>query len=213
MLDREVVRVALFQFIEHEVNGIFESLVILSGLRSVDQFEQGSEVFLVFWRFVPDIADEGGIVELFCLDPEILPGLIAISLRVDDDRIDQFEDVFFAADVGERVVVHGFSEVDRIQRLDDITVFLKHLSAFDQHCTLGISDHIGAVHLHQVGLHEEAGLTRAGTTDDKDVLIPRVLRLLRTAVHGQPFGLGENDIVGKVIIHVRPDVFRSSPTR
>ena len=31
--------------------------------------------------------------ELFCLDPEILPGLIAISLRVDDDRIDQFEDV------------------------------------------------------------------------------------------------------------------------
>ena len=36
-----MVRVALFQFIEHEVNGIFESLVILSGLRSVDQFEQG----------------------------------------------------------------------------------------------------------------------------------------------------------------------------
>ena len=53
----------------------------------------GSEVFLVFRRFVPDIADECGIVELFCLDPEILPGLIAISLRVDDDRIDQFEDV------------------------------------------------------------------------------------------------------------------------
>ena len=26
-------------------------------------------------------------------DPEILPGLIAISLRIDDDRIDQFEDV------------------------------------------------------------------------------------------------------------------------
>ena len=79
--------------------------------------------------------------------------------------------------------------------------------------TLGISDHIGAVHLHQVGLHEEAGLAGTGTTDDKDVLIPRVLRLFRSAVHGQPLGLGEDDIVGEVIIHVRPDVFRSSPTR
>ena len=207
-----MVRVALFQLIEHEVNGIFESLVILSGLRSVDQFEQGSEVFLVFRRFVPDIADEGGIVELFRLDPEILPGLIAISLRVDDDRIDQFEDVLFAADVGERVVVHGFTKIYRIQRLDDIAVFLKHLSAFDQYCTLGISDHIGAVHLHEIGLHEKAGLTGTGTTDDKDVLIPRVLRLLWTAVHGQPLGLGEDDIVGEVVIHVRPDVFRSPPT-
>ena len=208
-----MVRVALFQFIEHEVNGIFESLVILSGLRNVDQFEQGSEVFLVFRRFVPDIADECGIVELFCLDPEILPGLIAISLRVDDDRIDQFEDVLLAADVGERVVVHGLTKVDRVQRLNDIPVFLKHLPTFDQYCALGISDHIGTVHLHEVWLHKEAGLARAGTTDDKDVLIPRVLRLLRSAVHGQPLGLGEDDIVGEVIIHVRSDVFRSSPTR
>ena len=71
-------------------------------------------------------------------DPEILPGLIAISLRVDDDRIDQFEDVLFAADVGERVVVHGFTKIYRIQRLDDIAVFLKHLSAFDQYCALSV---------------------------------------------------------------------------
>ena len=34
--------------------------------------------------------------------------------------------------------MHGFTEVDRIQRLDDITVFLKHLSAFDQYCTLRV---------------------------------------------------------------------------
>ena len=34
--------------------------------------------------------------------------------------------------------MHGFTEVDRIQRLDDIAVFLKHLSAFDQYCTLRV---------------------------------------------------------------------------
>ena len=92
-------------------------------------------------------------------------------------------------------------------------MLVKHtlcLSAYS--ITVGISDHIGAVHLHEIGLHEKAGLTGTGTTDDKDVLIPRVLRLLWTAVHGQPLGLGEDDIVGEVVIHVRPDVFRSPPT-
>ena len=69
-------------------------------------------------------------------DPEIFAGLIAISLRVDDDRIDQLEDVLLAADVAERVVVHGFPEVDGIQRLDDVTALFKHLAALHQHRTL-----------------------------------------------------------------------------
>ena len=42
---------------------------------------------------VPDVADEGCVVELFSLDPKIFAGLIAISLRIDYDRIDQLEDV------------------------------------------------------------------------------------------------------------------------
>ena len=61
---------------------------------------------------VPDVADESCVVELFRLYPKIFAGLIAVSLRVDDDRIDQLEDVLLAADVAERVVVHGFPEID-----------------------------------------------------------------------------------------------------
>ena len=68
------------------------------------------------------------------------------------------------------------------------------------------------MHLHEVGLHEEAGLAGTGTADDKDILVSRVLWLLRSAVHRQPLSLGEYDIVGKVIIHVRPDVFRPAST-
>ena len=49
-----------------------------------------------------------------------------------------FEDVLLAADVGERVVVHGFTEVDRVQRFDDIAIFLKHLPTFDQHRALRV---------------------------------------------------------------------------
>ena len=98
------------------------------------------------------------VVELFRLDPEIFAGLIAVSLRIDDDRIDQFEDVLLAADVAERVVVHGFPEVDGVQRLDDVAALFEHPAALYQHRTLRVSDHIGAVHLHQIWLHEKACL-------------------------------------------------------
>jgi len=93
LLHSKVIRVTGFQLIEHDVYGIFEGLIVFSGFGGVDHFEQGSKVFLVIWCFVPDVADEGCVVQLFCLHPEILAGLIAISLRIDDDRIDQFEDV------------------------------------------------------------------------------------------------------------------------
>ena len=121
-------------------------------------FALGSKVFLVIRCLVPDVTDEGCIVQLLRLDPKIFAGLIAISLRVDDDRIDQLEDVLLAADVRERVVVHGFPEVDGVQRLDDVAALFKHLAAFHQHRPFRISDHIRAVHLHQVWLHEKARL-------------------------------------------------------
>ena len=70
--------------------------------------------------------------------PKIFAGLIAISLRVDDDRIDQLEDVLLAADVAERVVVHGFLEIDGVQRLDDIAALFEHLAALYQHRTLRV---------------------------------------------------------------------------
>ena len=60
----------------------------------------------------------------------------ASSLRVDDDRIDQLEDVLLTADVAKRVVVHGFSEIDGVQRLDDVAALFKHFAALHQHRTL-----------------------------------------------------------------------------
>ena len=133
-----MIRVSAFQLIKHDVNGIFECLVILSGFRSIDHFEQGSKVFLVFRCFVPDVADKGCVVEFFSLHPKVLAGFIAISLRIDDNRIDQLEDVLLTADVGKGIVVHRLSEVDGVQGLDDIPVLHKHLAAFDEDCTFRI---------------------------------------------------------------------------
>jgi len=109
--------------------------------------------------FVPDVADEGCVVELFCLYPKIFAGLIAISLRVDDDGIDQLENVLLTADIAERVVVHGFPEIDGVQRLDNVAALFKHFAALHQHRPLRVSHNIAAVHLHQVWLHEKARLT------------------------------------------------------
>ena len=159
LLHGEVVRLTSFKLIEHDVHGVFEALIILSGFGGIDHFEQGSKVFLVFRCFVPDVADEGCVVELFCLHPKIFAGLIAISLRVDDDRIDQLEDVFFRPDVGKWVIVHGLTEIDGVQGLDSVAVLLKHLAAFDQHCSFRIGDNIRAVHLHEIGLYEKSRLT------------------------------------------------------
>lgn len=47
---------------------------------------------------------------------------------------------------------------------------------------------------------------------NEDVLVPRVLRLLGTAVHGQRLGLGEDDVVGELVIHIGLDVLWPSPS-
>jgi len=40
----------------------------------------------------------------------------------------QLQDVFFRADIVERVVVHGLGKIDRVEDLDRIAVPYKHLS-------------------------------------------------------------------------------------
>ena len=86
------------------------------------------------------------------------------------------------------------------------TLFLSSYSL-----TVRICDHIAAVHLHEVWLDKKTGFSGAGTADDKDVLVPCVLRLLGTAVHRESFGLGEYYILGEHRVHIGFDVIRLAP--
>ena len=114
-----------------------------------------SKVFLVVRCFVPDIADECRVVELFCLHPKIFAGLIAFTFRIDDNRIDQLENVLFGMDVGKRVVVQTFCKVDGIQALHGISVPDQHFSAFDKNRTFGSSvfaiNKMGLLNFFQIG--------------------------------------------------------------
>ena len=53
--------------------------------------------------------------------------------------------------------------------------------------------------MHKQRLDKKAGLAAAATAGYKNVLIPRVFRLLRAAVHGEPFRLCQRDIIFKSI--------------
>ena len=78
LLHRKVVWVFLFQLGEQDVHRALELLVVLPRLRCVDEVQQGDEVALLRLRLVPDVADEGGIVQAFGLDPKILGTLFAL---------------------------------------------------------------------------------------------------------------------------------------
>ena len=67
--------------------------------------------------------------------------------------------------------------------------------------------------MEEVGLDEEPGLAGPAAADDQDIFIPGVLGLLGAAGHGDPLRLGEEDILGEVLIHIRGDVGRGAPSR
>ena len=94
-----------------------------------------------------------------------------ITLGVGDQRCHQLQDVLFAMDIAEGVIVHRLLEVDGVQHLDlvwlihDFAVFvlhrlavlaqlgrtpLEHFAALHQDGALGIGNDVGAVHLHQI---------------------------------------------------------------
>ena len=69
------------------------------------------------------------------------------------------------------------------------------------------------MHLHQVGLDEKAGFAASAAAHHKHVFVPCVLRLLRAAVHHQPFRLCEQHIVFKHRVDVRAYIVGAAPSR
>ena len=63
LLHGEVVRVLLLQLSEQQIHGGLKLLVILPRLAGVDEVQQGDEVALLRLRLVPDVPDEGGVVQ------------------------------------------------------------------------------------------------------------------------------------------------------
>lgn len=65
--------------------------------------------------------------------------------------------------------------------------------------------------LHEVGLHIEAGFAAAGASDHQHILVPGRLGVFGPPGHGQAFGLGQQDVVFKLGVDVRGNVFGGAP--
>lgn len=211
----------MFQGVKEKVNRIFEALVVLAYLHSVQHFYQRGKVLFVCRGLVVDVANQRRVKQRFSLDPEIVTGF-AFALGVGDKRGDDFQYILFVMDIGKGVKVHGFREVDRIEYpdlirlIDDLPMFVSHrfsvliqlrraslkeLSAFHQHRTLWICYNIATVHLHQVRLDEKSRFTAAGTANDQYILVSGIGRILRSAGHHKPFGLRKNDVILRPRVH------------
>jgi len=131
-----VPRIPFFQVFKHDVHRVPELFIVFPDFHRVDEFDQGSEVLFLDGGFVVDIPDQGTVQKSFRLRPEFVAGP-AVALGVGDKRRDEFQDVFFAADIGEGVVMHALAEVDRIEDSDLVSPDpLEGMSALRQDGTL-----------------------------------------------------------------------------
>ncbi len=110
---RKVIWLLGFQCIKHKVYGVFELLVILTDFHGIDELNEGGEVLLLFQSLIMDIANKRAVQQGFCFYPEIVFGL-ALAFGIGNQRCYQLQDVFFAMDIGERVIMHVLLEVDYI---------------------------------------------------------------------------------------------------
>ena len=63
LLHGEVVRFLFLQLLEQDIHRALIGLVILPGFTGVDQVQKGNEVAFFLRCFVPDVADQGRIVQ------------------------------------------------------------------------------------------------------------------------------------------------------
>ena len=119
-----MLRVFFFQTFKHEVNRVLEVLVVLAGFRRIYHFKQRREVLFFLRGFVPNVADKGAVKEPFRFYPKILPGFFPVPFGVGNQGIYQFQNVFFAADIGKGIITHGFLKIYRVQHLYPIPAAL-----------------------------------------------------------------------------------------
>lgn len=71
-----------------------------------------------------DVADQRRVKQRFRLGPEGVPAL-ALAFCVGDRGRHNLQNILFRMDVGERIVLHGLLEINRVQNLDSIPAVLE----------------------------------------------------------------------------------------
>ena len=76
-----------------------------------------------------DVSDQCSVKQGLCFYPEIISGF-AVALGVGDQNGYQLQNILFAVNVSEGIVMHTLLEVDGIQDLQSVSEVEQHLTAF-----------------------------------------------------------------------------------
>ena len=211
LLHGKMLRLAFLQSVKQKIHGIFIILVVLAGVAGIYHVKQGDEVLFFLRRFVVDIADQCRVVKALRFHPKIFGALCALTLGIDDDGIDQFQNVFLRAQIRKGVIVHTLGKVDGVENGNAVFCPLQKLSHLANQTAFWVSNDIRAVKLHDIRFAEKPCFAAARAADNKNVLVSRVLRVFGAVGHHQPFRLRQQHIVVKDGINERLDVCRCTP--
>ena len=78
--------------------------------------------------------------------PEFVTGL-AVPFSVGNEGCGQLQNILFAVNIREGIIMHRLSEIDSIENPDAVSVLQKGLAAVDYDITFRVSDHVGTVTL------------------------------------------------------------------
>ena len=112
--------------------------------------------------------------------------------------------------------MHALGKIDRVHHLDAVAEMPQHSAALDDQTAfrVGHNERAGVFlrhALHEIWFDEESRLAAARTADHQNIFISCRPRVFGAAVHRQPLGLCQDDVVGKCGIDIRLDVLRRSP--
>ena len=88
-----------------------------------------------------DISNQSTIKKRFRFRPELIPGF-SVPLGICDKGRYQLQNILFAVNIGERVIVHGLLEVDRVKDLDLVVITLQQLSNLAHDTSFRIGHHV-----------------------------------------------------------------------
>ena len=80
-----MICIFFFQFFKKQIYSILEILIIFTGFRCINEFQQSAEILFFFRSFIPDVADQSAVVESsfdFSPSPLVLAMMVFTSFRM-----------------------------------------------------------------------------------------------------------------------------------
>ena len=145
-------------------------------------------------------------------------GVVAFTLSfcIENQAVYQFQNILFAMDIRQRIIVHRLFEIDCVEYLDAVAASLKQAAAFNEDAALRVGHNertgIFVRHaLHEIRFDEKSRLAAARAADNQYVFVAGIRRVLRAAAHCEPFRLRQNHVVGKHGVDEGLDILRRTP--